>query len=78
MLTRIALASIAMAAGMYGAPTAYAQPVHDSATVTVDGVDYPVCAEEDCSDQPGQIGVWTNSEGDRYLSLGEYSLYVNP
>lgn len=45
---------------------------------TVDGVDYPICAVEDCSDQPGQVGVWINSAGERWLSLGEYSLLIEP
>ena len=44
--------------------------------VTVDGVDYPVCVVEDCSDQAGQIGVWFNSEGRAWLSLGEKSISV--
>lgn len=47
---------------------ASAQPTE---TATVDGVDYPVCVEEDCSDQPGQVGVWTSREGKSYLELGE-------
>lgn len=42
--------------------------------LTVDGVDYPVCRVEDCSDQPGQVGVWTSpDDGRRWLSLGEGS-----
>jgi hypothetical protein len=32
----------------------------------------PVCAEEDCSDQPGQSGMWLDRDtGDWYLELGE-------
>jgi hypothetical protein len=31
----------------------------------------PACVEEDCSDQPGQVGMWLNSDGDWYLELGE-------
>lgn len=32
----------------------------------------PVCAVEDCSDQPGQIGVWTDPDtGDAYIEFGE-------
>lgn len=53
--------------------TAYAQP---SEVTTVDGVDYPVCHEEDCSDQPGQIGVWFDRSGQGWLSLGERSFRV--
>lgn len=51
---------------------------HIVQVTTVDGVDYPLCAEEDCSDQPGQLGVWINSEGERWLSVGEYSLFIEP
>lgn len=30
------------------------------------------CAEEDCSDQPDQVGVWTDRDsGNQYLELGE-------
>lgn len=39
---------------------------------TVDGVDYPVCFVEDCSDQPNQLGLWEDQDtGNWYLSLGE-------
>jgi hypothetical protein len=41
-------------------------------TATVDGVDYPICAVEDCSDQPGQVGLWLDKDtGNWYLELGE-------
>ncbi|AHJ86698.1 hypothetical protein CRB1_87 [Mycobacterium phage CRB1] len=44
---------------------------------TVDGVDYPVCVEEDCSDQPGQVGLWEDKDtGNWWLSLGERSFLV--
>lgn len=47
--------------------------------VTVDGIDYPVCALEDCSDQPGQIGAWQSPvTGQWWLSLGDYSVPVTP
>lgn len=50
-----------------------------SEEVTVDGRNYAVCFEEDCSDQPGQIGVWRDPDtGTAYLSLGEYSVPVQP
>lgn len=64
-----------MVAGMTGGihGTAYAE--QPSQTVTVDGRDYPVCEQEDCSDQPGQVGVWFN-DGRAWLSLGEYSIEV--
>lgn len=45
--------------------------------LTVDGHDYPVCAVEDCSDQPGQVGLWLDSDtGDWWLSTGETSVLV--
>lgn len=32
----------------------------------------PVCVEEDCSDQLGQVGMWLDSDtGNWYLELGE-------
>ncbi|MCU1697859.1 MAG: First [Mycobacterium sp.] len=40
--------------------------------MTVDGVDYPVCAQEDCSDVVQQTGVWySKSRGQWLLELGE-------
>ena len=45
--------------------------------LTVDGTDYPLCAEEDCSDQPGQVGVWIDPDtGNHWLSIGERSYQV--
>ena len=59
------------------APHAHAHPGHDI-TVTVDGVDYPVCAVEDCSDQPGQVGVWNDPDTGRgWLSVGEVSYPIS-
>ncbi|QXO13363.1 hypothetical protein SEA_TROOPER_86 [Mycobacterium phage Trooper] len=44
---------------------------------TVDGIDYPVCSEEDCSDQPGQIGIWIDPDtGNQWLSIGETSYRI--
>ncbi|AEL17874.1 hypothetical protein TRIXIE_86 [Mycobacterium phage Trixie] len=56
---------------------ASAEPV-ETTTVEVDRVmlDFPVCAEEDCSDQPGQIGVWRDRDGTAWLSLGEQSFRI--
>ncbi|CAM9601767.1 unnamed protein product [Phaeothamnion confervicola] len=68
------LAALALSlAALTGAAPAHAEP---SELRTVDGVDYPVCSQEDCSDQPGQIGVWFNREGAAWLSLGERSIPV--
>lgn len=63
-------------AGVHGlSGTAYAM----SETTTVDGVDYPMCVQEDCSDIPGQVGVWVDPDtGNRWLSLGEYSVPIDP
>lgn len=48
-----------------------------SPVLHVDGTDYPVCHVEDCSDQPGQVGMWLNTDtGDWYLSQGETSVRV--
>ncbi|WP_036438041.1 hypothetical protein [Mycobacterium sp. URHB0044] len=66
--TALALAALAFAA-LAGSGIASASP-DDSVTMTVDGVDYPVCAMEDCSDQPGQVGLWIN-DGHTWLELGE-------
>lgn len=54
------------AAGMHGMTgTAYA----DSTVPSL-----PVCVEEDCSDQPGQIGAWQSpNDGRWYVSVGETS-----
>ncbi|AMW64343.1 hypothetical protein SEA_CHIPMUNK_87 [Mycobacterium phage ChipMunk] len=60
-----------------GSPKASADEVNLSELRTVDGVDYPVCFEEDCSDQPGQIGLWEDKDtGNWWLSLGERSYLV--
>lgn len=77
----VVFAGAFVAAGMHGMTgTAYAMtydypsPGH---TVTVDGRDYPVCAVEDCSDQPGQVGVWFDPDtGNAWLSVGERSYPV--
>ena len=37
----------------------------------------PTCAEEDCSDQPGQIGLWLDRDtGNWWLSVGESSALI--
>jgi hypothetical protein len=62
------------ASAWMGVAIGHADP---SRTVTVDGTDYPVCAQEDCSDVPGQLGVWFDPDtGNAWLSLGEYSVPV--
>ncbi|AYD87112.1 hypothetical protein SEA_NICOLETERA_85 [Mycobacterium phage NicoleTera] len=58
---------------------ALGSPAKASATElrTVDGIDYPVCVEEDCSDQPGQIGIWIDPDtGNQWLSVGETSYRI--
>lgn len=50
-----------------------------SQEVTVDDRDYPVCEMEDCSDQPGQVGVWYDPDtGEPWLSIGDRSIPVDP
>ena len=76
-LRNLALTTASIAAfgvALYVSPPANAEPA--SATATVDGVDYPLCAVEDCSDQPGQVGIWTNADGVQWLSLGEFSVRI--
>ncbi|ALF02231.1 hypothetical protein SEA_LADYBIRD_90 [Mycobacterium phage LadyBird] len=59
-------------------PEASAEPtVNLTELRTVDGRDYPVCHVEDCSDQPGQVGIWEDKDtGNWWLSLGEQSYLV--
>ena len=77
---KLSLAAAAVAAGTITTATdahALDNVPTVTMTVTVDGVDYPVCAEEDCSDRPGQIGVWFDPDtGDAWLSLGETSIPI--
>lgn len=69
-------ATLALGIELGPSPQARAIPA-PSVTMTVDGIDYPVCAEEDCSDQPGQIGVWYSKHDQRWLlELGEGQTYV--
>ena len=58
---------------------AYAEP--NSGTILLSEIHnpdmFPVCAEEDCSDQPNQVGMWLDRDtGNWWLSLGESSLLV--
>jgi len=69
-LTAAVIAGAFTTAAWTGSALAQAEPaVQPFITVTVDGTDYPVCDVEDCSDQPGGIGVWFNG-GRGYLELG--------
>ena len=74
----VTLLPVAVVAGMVFGTDRGDWPVPPTRTVTVDGRDYPVCAVEDCSDQPGQVGVWFDRSGAAWLSLGEYSVPVQP
>ncbi|EHB47613.1 hypothetical protein MycrhDRAFT_5739 [Mycolicibacterium rhodesiae JS60] len=61
---------LSMALGEFYITRAHAEAPRT--TMTVDGVDYPVCSEEDCSDQPGQVGLWySRSTKTWLLELGE-------
>ena len=62
----LSIASVGIAI-MGASGSAYAGPTE---TTVVDGIEYAVCAEEDCSDQPGQIGVWRN-DGRSWLIIEE-------
>jgi hypothetical protein len=49
----------------------------DEVTRTVDGVDYPVCSMEDCSDQAGQVGIWYSKSMDHWLLIsGEHTQVI--
>ncbi|QBJ01170.1 hypothetical protein PBI_ARISSANAE_85 [Mycobacterium phage Arissanae] len=75
-ITRMLLTIVAGGAAL-GA-MALADPYEASSTTgTVDGVDYPYCSLEDCSDQPGQVGIWIDRDtGNQWLSLGETSYLI--
>ncbi|QFG04563.1 hypothetical protein SEA_JEEVES_88 [Mycobacterium phage Jeeves] len=69
---------LAMALGELYIARVHADPnLTPSQVMTVDGVDYPVCSVEDCSDQPGQIGIWIDQDtGNQWLSQGETSYRI--
>jgi hypothetical protein len=71
MLASLAIASFAVV-GIASSPIASAV----SSTMTVDGVDYPVCAEEDCSDQVNQVGVWFSHSMDHWLLINGEQTFV--
>lgn len=75
---KIALgASLALGFLVSPSAIAHADDTISLTTMTVDGVDYPVCDEEDCSDQVGQVGLWLDEDtGDWYLELGEDVTYL--
>jgi len=81
LVTGVAAAVAAVAAMALASPVAAPEmdyePSVSLTTLTVDGTDYPVCAYEDCSDQPNQVGLWLDTDtGDWWLSLGEKSYLV--
>ncbi|AEK07357.1 hypothetical protein PBI_MYXUS_90 [Mycobacterium phage Myxus] len=67
-----------MAAGAALVAMAIADPYEASSrTGTVDGIDYPYCSLEDCSDQPNQVGIWVDRDtGNQWLSTGETSYLI--
>ena len=75
-ITTRTFASLAIASAPFFAwaqpAAASAEPVPTISLTDVHDIDtLPVCEVEDCSDQPGQVGVWLSSEGDWYLERGE-------
>ena len=65
-----AFAIIGMAIGFSSSPAAMAAPN----TVTIE---FQACSVEDCSDQPGQVGVWTNKEGRAFLIIDEHTFEIS-
>ncbi|QGJ90982.1 hypothetical protein SEA_BIANCATRI92_84 [Mycobacterium phage BiancaTri92] len=77
MTVAIAFATTVFTMALGHPAKASADTVNLTELRTVDGRDYPVCVEEDCSDQPGQIGLWEDKDtGNWWLSLGETSYLV--
>ena len=69
-------APIVMAASLGFGGAAHAD-VMLSDLYTVDGVDYPECATEDCSDQPYGVGVWEDKDtGNWYFTTPEFSTLI--
>lgn len=71
-------AATAIGIAACNAPEASAAPSVPTAPPTINITDIPnidslpVCQVEDCSDQPGQVGVWySKSTGNWYLERGE-------
>ncbi|MBV9923175.1 MAG: hypothetical protein JOY78_20310 [Pseudonocardia sp.] len=59
---------------MIAAAIALSTAQSDQGTINLTAFDadtYPVCVAEDCSDQPGQVGMYEDpASGDWYLELG--------
>ena len=78
---KISIAAIAIGmtigAGI-GAGVSHADPVRTINLTDIQNVEeLPVCAVEDCSDQPYQIGMWLDRDtGNWYYSAGEESYLV--
>jgi hypothetical protein len=83
-----ALFGVVGATGRFSTATAYAdegasptfsEPVSTVILSELNGRfdSLPVCALEDCSDQPLQVGWWLDSDtGNWFVSLGDYSVLV--
>lgn len=51
---------------------AHADPIETINLSEIDVDQFPVCVQEDCSDQPNQVGMWLDKDtGNWYLELGE-------
>lgn len=71
-MTKTGTATLALALALVLAPRANATPDTINLTDVTDIDHLPVCAEEDCSDQIGQTGVWLDTDtGTWYLERGE-------
>lgn len=76
-LSALAIAGTLFGGAWLGTAAAHADP---SGTVNLSDIDvdqFPECVEEDCSDQPGQVGMWLDEDtGTWYLSLSESVYFV--
>lgn len=87
-MKKLLLAAFVIAAPWWmPVPSALAQPAQVGHPSTIalsdleaefgDADSLPQCDEEDCSDMPGQFGLWLDRDkGDWYLSVGEASYLV--
>ncbi|URC18171.1 membrane protein [Mycobacterium phage Zenteno07] len=70
--------ALGLPAGGWLTAQAHAEPVPTIDRADIPNIEaLPICAEEDCSDQPGQIGLWLDRDtGNWWLSVGESSALI--